>query len=317
MSDLRPVRGAWLRRLAARTLHPRTLETVVLPALADLQHECASGSKSYLTRLRAYWGVWKAIGLCVFVDAIQDRERQTASLGARTLLFLALLVAVLMAPTVPSMMSFGTRFGLLSALSMGVLMTPQSIALALPCALFLGLALHRSSIHQPVTRLVPSAIVSTLTCAALVAMMISAVIPAGNQMYREYVFAQFQSGGITATLTKGLAEMTWSELNDHIRHAPSKREEERARVHRQGRVAIIASVFVLATLGLSVAGLCRSRAVSTVVAAGLLASFGICFTGGWNGDRSPVFWVWAANVAFLTLGISLLRARKDWRARPA
>jgi hypothetical protein len=315
MSDLTPVRGARLRRLAERTLHPTTIETVVLPALADLQHECASASTS--TRLRAYWGVWKAMGICVFVDAIHDRERQTASLGARTLLFLALLVVLITLPTVSSMMSFGARVGLLPALTAGALMLPSNIALALPCALFLALALHRCSSPQPVTRLVPSAILGAVTCGALFVVMISSVIPAGNQMYREYVFAQLQADGVTATLNKGLAEMTWSELNDRIRHAPSNREEQRARFHRQGRVAMVAAVFVLATLGLSLAGLCRSRAVSAVVASVLLVSFGICFTQGWNHERFPEYWGWGANVAFLTLGVSGLRARKDWSARSA
>jgi hypothetical protein len=62
------VPGAGLRRFAERTFDRSTVETVILPALADLQHECASTHAGWLRRfrtsLRAYWELWKTIGIC-------------------------------------------------------------------------------------------------------------------------------------------------------------------------------------------------------------------------------------------------------------
>ena len=45
--------GLWLRQLAERVFDRERLERVVLPALADLQHECGD-SAGFVVRLRAY-----------------------------------------------------------------------------------------------------------------------------------------------------------------------------------------------------------------------------------------------------------------------
>jgi lipopolysaccharide export LptBFGC system permease protein LptF len=85
-------------------------------------------------------------------------------------------------------------------------------------------------------------------------------------------------------------------------HAPSSRQEELARAHRQQRVAFAASVFVLALLGLGLAGRWRSRAATFGAALALLVLYGVCFgvgAGPNNGAYPSTYGTWTANGAFL------------------
>ena len=65
---------------------PETVERVLRPAIADLQHECkdreapanaASGVRSssrLAIRVRGYWGLWKTLAICFAGDAVVIAE---------------------------------------------------------------------------------------------------------------------------------------------------------------------------------------------------------------------------------------------------
>ena len=302
--------GARLLQFAELTLHPATVERVVLPAVADLQHECAAAGASSYTRVRAYAGVVRALAICVAGDAVRDRERHLAPLTARLFAFLAMLVLLLTLPNASFIVRFGGSVGIGAAITTYLLGATSSIVIALPCALFFALALHRFSDRQPGGRLLPAALSAVLVATALMVAMVTVLVPRGNEAWRQYVAAQLRSQGHTVTMAPGLPEMTWTELNDRIRHPPSVRAEAQAREHRQGRIAMVVAVFVLATLGLSLAGRWRSRAASLAAAVALLVLYVFCFTHGWNGAGRPLtLWTWSTNVTFFLLGAGLIVSR--------
>jgi hypothetical protein len=308
----RNTRGALVLLIAQSILHRDTYERVVLPAIADLQHECVE-TPSRLVRMRAFWGVLKTLALCIAGDAVRDRDRHTAALTSRLVVILAILVVLLTLPVVSSLVSLGQRLGPRVALIESVLLTPSNLAVALPCALFLALALHRRAVSEPIARLLPTAAVVGTVAAAIMVAMVTAIVPIANQNWQRFIRAELQTQEVTVSLTRGVAEMTWWQLGDHIRHAPSRRAEELARGHRQGRSHMVASVFVLAMLGLGLAGRWRSRAATVAAAIALLGLYVFCFTRGWNnGGRPLAFWVWSANVTFFVLGVGLIRSRSDW-----
>jgi hypothetical protein len=74
--------GTTRRSFAEQIFDRVTLERVILPALADLQHECeaAAGSPSAVRRIRwrAYWSVWRTVALCLLRDTVRDRQQGTA-----------------------------------------------------------------------------------------------------------------------------------------------------------------------------------------------------------------------------------------------
>jgi hypothetical protein len=74
--------GTRLRRFAERTFDRATLDRVILPAIADLQHECADeASATRLVRLRAYWGLWKTLAVCLLT--VWSRDGRPANCGWR------------------------------------------------------------------------------------------------------------------------------------------------------------------------------------------------------------------------------------------
>lgn len=67
VGDYRRLPGFRLRRFAEKRLDRSAVEMLVLPIIADLQHEYSSLPRSTVARLLVllggYWGYWKAIGL--------------------------------------------------------------------------------------------------------------------------------------------------------------------------------------------------------------------------------------------------------------
>jgi Lipopolysaccharide export system permease LptF/LptG len=314
------LRGRMLLRFAERVFDLETVERVLLPAFADLQHECENGAPHVqsrrLVQLRAYWGVWKTLGVCAVGDVVHNRDGIRSSLGTRTVVFLVIVVAVLMAPSVSWMISFGSTYGAAAALAAGALLLPSNMLVALPVAFFFALAMFRAP-DVPTARLLPSAAAGTLACAVIVLALLMVVAPTTNQAYRTRVFAAIHSDltdGPPGPLLKGLADMTLPELNAHIRDASSSRQAELARAHRHERFAFVATVFVLGLLGFALAGRWRSRVATRVVALSVIVFHGVCFGYGTvldSRDYPAAYGTWTANGAFLVIGLLLLRARQN------
>ena len=314
--------GSRLRRFAERTFEPQTLDRVVLPALADLQHECREDAGvSRLVRLRAYWGLWKTLAICFAGDAVRDRERHAHSLGTRTLLFLVLLlVLVTAAQSATWFYTFGRDHGGWAAIKAALLLLPSTLTVVLPAAFFLAVALFRAK-GARMTTLIPSTTAGAVACATALFIGAMFIVPPINQSFRTFVFNTLQPPEASVAprvLSKGLSELTWTELNAQVREPASPRLEEVARAHRQQRFAFIGSPFVMALLGLGLAGRWRSRAATIGASLVLLVLYDECFQLASSLDRGgypSAYGTWTANVAFAVVGLRLLRTRQEWGER--
>jgi Lipopolysaccharide export system permease LptF/LptG len=323
--------GSRLRRFAERTFERQTLERVILPALEDLRHECENRDGGAETstgvrarsririRVRAYWGLWKTLVICFAGDAVRDRQGHARSLGARTLLFaLLLLVLLTAAQSTTWSYSFGRGHGAWAAIKAVFLLMPSTLTMVLPGAFFLALALFRTK-NSRVGTLIPSATVSAVACATALFIGAMFVVPPINQSFRTFVFNTLQlpdPGVPPRVLSKGLAELTWTELNAEIRKPTSSRQQELARAHRQQRFALVGSAFVMALLGLGVAGRWRSRTATIGASLVLLVLYAGCFTLAADlnrGGDASAYGTWTANIAFAVVGLRRLRSRKECR----
>jgi lipopolysaccharide export LptBFGC system permease protein LptF len=271
-------------------------------------------------RLRAYWGVWKTLGVCLVGDALRDRNGFGASLGVRTLAYLLSLAALMsLLQSGEWLLSFGSTYGAWPAVKAGGLLLPSTFVVSLPVSFFMAVALFRTTKGARFPSLIPATAATALACASILFAAVMFAVPNVNQSYRTLVFDTIQPpapDGRPRELSKGLAEMNWMELNAHIRQAPSSRQEELARAHRLQRFALIMSPLVMALLGLGVAGRWRSRAATIGVSLALLIVYAGCFTlasGANDGGTRSAYGTWTANAAFAIVGLRLLRTRPEWR----
>jgi hypothetical protein len=316
MSDQPPPCGKWFARIAERTFDRETFARVIVPAIADLQHECSQSTRS-LVRVRAWWAVARVSVVCLIGDVLHDRNRSLRGLAWRTALVLPVLATLLMLPVGHSIIWDGPTFGFATRAIVVALNAPPNFLLALPPAFFLALCLHRSARDSRSLHFVPSAVAGTFVCAAIVFAMIMAIVPTTNQMSRLHLANAFSRNApeVHLDLRPGLVEMTLLELNDRIRHPPSARAESGARAHRSDRFALVASVFVFALLGLGIAGRWRSRTATMAAAIGLIVLYGGAFSVGAGMLKRAAgigYETWLANLVFAAIGAALLASR----ARP-
>jgi hypothetical protein len=317
MSRERRLPGSWLRWLAEQTFERETLDRVALPAIADLQHECTEGH-AFAVRVRAYCAAWKTLFICIVGDAVRDRQALTRSIGARTVFFTLLLTALMLLPGIGWWREFATAHGRATAVTAAIYFLPATlITMALPMAFFLAVALRRAEGRLPLVGLTPATTAAAAACAIAVLVGAMFLVPNTNQAYRRVVFEAMSTPADRGPgfLSKGLAELSWGDLNEAIRHAPSSRQEALARAHRQIRFAVAASPFVLALLALGLTRRWRSRTATATAAFVALGAYATCF---WlaseidGGGYPSAYGVWAANLAFALLGMRLLRSRIDW-----
>ena len=202
--------------------------------------------------------------------------------------------------------SFGRDHGTWAATKAALLLLPSTLTAVLPAAFFLAVALFRTRAAQLPT-LIPATTAGAVACAAALFIGAMFVVPPINQSFRTFVFNTLQPPDANVpprVLSKGLAELTWTELNAQIREPASRRQEELARANRQQRFALVGSVFVMALLGLGVAGRWRSRAATIGASLVLLVLYAGCFDLASHLDRGgypSAYGTWTANVAFAWL----------------
>ena len=278
--------GRRLHRLAARICSPATLERIVEPAIADLQKEYADGAETTAVRrvwtlVRGYFAIIEVIVMCAFgaSGATDDERHAIVRTIAWAFVLTTMLVAILM---LPPMIVVDASFS--DVFLAGLI--PQSLPLAIPLGLTFGIAvgMARRTPTGAVTRAI-------LMCAVLASLVSFAtmgwIMPSANQAWRESVA---QTRGITGTLTKGAAEMTFSELDHQTAIAASTGDARTA-----GSYAWSFHVrFALAVASIVLAGLLFATAMSSVTArvlVALLACFsywGLLYVGEGLAVYSPV-----------------------------
>ena len=315
-STPRATPGLRLIAFAERLFDRLTLDRVVIPAIADLQHECLRAPTASLShrviRCRAHWGVLRTIALCALRDVATDRRGASRSITSRMLLLLPLFVLLGALPGSGWLWSFGVAHGAGVAVEAGLLLLLPSLVLALPVAFYFAVALQRRA--SGMDRL--SVVALSILWAAVMSALMLAIVPETNQSYRMLLFEAFQRDDASVPrarhLPKGLTEMTLTELNDEIANPPSPAREALARHHRQERFAYIAAVPLMGLVALVLARRRGDRKAAIVADILLL---GIYFAS-FNVDvlRNPgvdIYRAWTANVvlAIIGLGLGLIPAR--------
>jgi hypothetical protein len=261
--------GRALHRIAARICCPKTLERVVEPAIADLQKEyteAAAGgaTKRVWTLVRGYLAILEVTVMCAFgVSAATDDDRRAiVRTIAWTFALTAMFVAFLM---LPPMIIVDESFS--NVFLVGLV--PQAVPLAIPLGLTFGIAFG-------MTRRTPTGAVmrAILACAVLASLVSFAtlgwVMPAANQAWRESVA---RTRGISGSLAKGAAEMTFSELDREVAIAASSGDAMTA-----GSYAWSFHVrFALATASIVLAGFLFATATRNAASRALVALFA-CFS---------------------------------------
>ncbi len=88
--------GSWLRRFAERHLDRSAVEMVVLPVIADLQHEYTAAPRNSVTRglvhFRGAWAFWRAIGFHTIISG-DAKMRIAKHVGFDLAAFVIVLIA--------------------------------------------------------------------------------------------------------------------------------------------------------------------------------------------------------------------------------
>ena len=332
MTDRDRARGTGLRAFAERVFDETTFERVILPALADLQHECArpagSAAGHRLICWRAYWSVWKTFGVCLATDAVHDPHGVTGTIARRTLACLAGLVPVSVVPTLATEILSPRALTAAEAFKATALLVPQALIATLPAAFFFALVLYRPDERPRGARVIPSLVIGTLACTLLIGILSGIVVPKANDAYRSLVFETVERRARNDALplppppVKGLSEMTWWELNEQIAHPRDSQAEALARARRSEKLAFVSLVPVLALLGYALSHCGRTRGAMFAVALAIQTLYYACLGLAVSNFAPPyLYGPWAVNFAFLLLALWLLRpfsrvSRRDTESRP-
>ena len=311
--------GSRLRTIAGRVFDRATFDRVILPAIADLQHECsAPAGNAWSRRLicwRAYWSVWKTFGICLITDGVRNPHGVSGTIARRTAACLIGLVPVLIGPALVEMiLSRESRFTFDEACKAIVLLLPQALLACLPAAFFFSLVLYRKEERPEGASIIPSVIAGTVACAILVSVLSAIVVPKANDAYRSLVFESLERRAHVYALprpaepVRGVSEMTWWELREQVKHAADSRSQVRARARLLQHFAFVGLVPVLALLGYGLSNRGRSRRAMFALALAIQTFYYAVFSlAGTNFEGPYVHGSWMVNAAFFLLAVRLLR----------
>lgn len=317
MTEQRRARGTTFARLAERVLDPVTVEQVIRPALADLQHECSEATASALQRwlicCRAYWGVWKTFLMCFAGDVVRDPQGGNRAVARRTLVGLTFLMLLILSPVVSTIYMWTSHLTGAEAIRLAVILLPEAVVPSLPVAFFFALALHRGTDRSP-TPMIRTAIAGTLVCVLVVGVLSGVAVPKANEAFRVMIFTAADRRAADYGLPRGkmaprgVAEMTWWELNEYIANAPNGRAKTHARARLQAHFAFLALVPVLALMGYGVSRRRHSPAAAFGIALLLvtLPFFGFSFAAS-DFLKRFIYAPWVLDSVFLIVAIWLVR----------
>jgi hypothetical protein len=324
--------GELLRKVLERVLTWRIFDSVVIPALADLQHEdtlmrSAPAWRRALVLTRGYLGIWSALGLCLaswparslrqdwlggdaagpsLIEALAPRA------GILGLVFTLLLGAQWR----------GLRHRLTGDAWVLFLALPSVMTVTVPVAFFLGLVLAVSwlSVRSPPkarTLWLGPAVGLSIASGLFTFGLYACVTPQANQSYRERVVRLLRDSGSEGMLPiqKGTRELTLGELQTRIREGRKEGKSTVALdIEWHKKWAIPAACLVFGPLAIGLHGLWkRPRPAMTLAlacAATLLlyVALRIGEETALSGQVGPLPAIWAGD-ALLALVTSWLIAR--------
>lgn len=302
MMNDRPSPGSGLRRFAERTFDRETLDRVVLPAIADLQHECAEGAAPRV-RLRAYVGVWKAMAICSLAAAYQDARPTLGNVTRRMAVILPLIMAGILLPPLMSVRPSTEPWGLLLWMSL-----PQAFAAALLVAYYFAVTLEQWPTSP--RRLLPAICATSAICTVIMLLLTMTVVPRSNQIYRVSIAERLGADHGAAT-APGPSE--WSLTDLISRASGTSPDRDAARQQISGRLAAATLPIMIGFVALGISGFRFKIALFSGVWV-LMLYFAALRSAAPSSYRPPtVESVWLVNALFTLGGLWLiwLRPRPD------
>lgn len=264
--------GTRLRRWAGYLCSRRTMDQLIDPVIADLQHECQEASargsmlRKHLASFRGYVAFWIVLTLHVprtwLKEAIHGLIAADRSMLVRALvpaaLTMTVVTAILVAPPVQGM----ARSGVVGAWLLALLV-PQSLPFSIPLTILTGVVcgLRGQVPTRPLRRVV--LIIGLAGTLASVGTIVW-VIPATNQAFRVTIAGR--------PVALGPAETPPRSLRDQALALKSEGREEKAgrllfTYHARWAIPGAALVFALFGLGVTTLRLRRTATAAIAVVA--------------------------------------------------
>jgi hypothetical protein len=313
--------GARLRVLASRLLDLPTMDRLIDPAIADLQHEYdAARRRGLVWRGRVmcfigYCACWKVLTIAAVRHAVLERaaddDRSVGRAIAFSLVAVIALTAVLVLPVLQS--TTLRRSGAGTASRLVWYSVPSALVIALPLGLVFGILLGLRN-RRPTPRVKWTVAALGGLCSAAAFIIIGWLMPATNQAFRELAAGQH--------ILRGFNELTLGELasGDAARLMwvmSGGVTAERLDLEFHFRVALAFAPLALALFSLGVTSAQRRvHGPITVALAALATCFG--YYTLLNVTRqaiyrdsllslAPVWMQWIPNLILLMIALLLLR----------
>jgi hypothetical protein len=309
--------GARLRSLAARLLDPSTMERLIDPAIADLQHEHEAAIRSGLVwrgrwiRLAGCSAFWKVAVIAAASRALHERtvtdDRSVGRTVGFSLLAIIALTALLLWPGFSTFHRRGTG----TAVRLVLYLVPQALAIALPLGLVFGILLGLRD-RASTTGVKWTIAALAIGCSVAAFIIVGWLMPASNQAFREL------SAG--RRLVRGFNELTLGELGSGdpargVRLIWGGATARRIAWEFHFRVALACAPLVLGLFSLGVTtAMRRNHGWLAMGLAALTTSSGyyaLLFSSHQAGVYVdwvlPVVAAWTPNLVFLAIALLLFR----------
>jgi lipopolysaccharide export LptBFGC system permease protein LptF len=203
--------GGRLRSWASHVLDPSTMERLIDPAIADLQHEHEEAVRRGLNWrgrvicLIGYGTCWKVLTIATVRHAVFERSAEDDRAVGRAIVFslvaVLALTAVLVLPVLQSTALRRSDAGTASRLLL--YSVPSALVVAVPLGLVFGLLLGlRNRVSTP--RVTWSVAALGILCSTAAFIVIGWLMPVTNQAFRELAAGR--------QLLRGFNELTLGEL---------------------------------------------------------------------------------------------------------
>lgn len=309
--------GARLRSVATRFFDPSTMERLIDPAIADLQHEHEDAIRRGLV-WRGRWvhtvgciAVWKVIAASATMAstrAIGDWARADGCAVWRTISYsLATIAAVAALLIWPALSSYFHRIPANKVAWMVIYLVPQALLLAIPIGLMVGI-LSGLRGRVPTTRVRRAITALAVVCSIATFVLAAWTVPAANQAFRELMAGH--------RLRRGFNEMTLVELarNPENIWAVSA-TANRFAFEFHFRLAVAFASLALGPFAIAVTaawrGACRVRGIVIVGFLSSIAYYVLLFwarQAGYAADeQANVGVAWIPNLVFLAMTLLLFR----------
>ena len=240
-----------LRRLAERTLDAVAYERIVLPAIADVRHECDGRASPFVT-MRAHWGLWKTLAVCLLIESGRVAGPTVRGVAARTAIIFAIVCSLLMIIALDD----GDRAGIGKAAFLQFAL-PQAAGAALLVAYYFAVVFEPETIAP--RRLLPAVFAMSLVCSLVMAAITTSIVPRTTTSFLDASEAALRAtlppGELAARPTVGRQqEWTFTTLVRKSVGRGSPEDTALARRTLSNRLAVSTMPIMAGFVGLAVSG---------------------------------------------------------------